>query len=191
MVDAIEVPQVHVVGGLLSDELCSTAYSYVRLKAEIGQMQLGDGHVQDAFASYGDVLMEVLLQRVQPRVEEVTATSLLPTYSYVRLYRHGQQMTRHRDRPACEFTVTVTLGAERSEPWPIFVASPLGVERIVAEPGDGLIYPGADFDHWREPFEGEWQAQLTAHYVDRDGPHASWAYDKRPGLGRQFSIRRA
>jgi hypothetical protein len=191
MLDPIEIPQVHVLRDVLSEELCSTAYSYIRLKAEIGEMQLGDGHVQDAFASYGDVLMEVLLQRVQPYVEEVTATSLLPTYSYVRLFRHGAELTRHQDRAACEFTMTVTLGAERREPWPIFVALPQGVKRIVAQPGDGVIYPGADVDHWREPFEGEWQAQLTAHYVDRDGPHASLAFDKRPGLGRQFSITRA
>jgi len=191
MSDPTQASQVHVLGGVLSDELCSTACSYVRLKAEVGQMQRGDGHVSSAFASYGDALMEVLLQRTQPQVEQVTARSLLPTYSYVRLYQRGQWLSPHSDRPACEFTMTVTLGTEGRESWPIFVALPNGVERVLLQPGDGMIYPGAACEHWREPFMGEWQVQLTLHYVDRDGPYASWAFDKRPGLGRHVSIRRA
>jgi PKHD-type hydroxylase len=38
--------------------------------------------------------------------------------------------------------------------------------------------------HWREPyFEGKWQAQVFLHYVDQNGPHAEWKYDKRESLG--------
>jgi hypothetical protein len=31
--------------------------------------------------------------------------------------------------------------------------------------------------HWREPFEGQWQAQVFLHWVDADGPHADQKYD--------------
>jgi PKHD-type hydroxylase len=36
--------------------------------------------------------------------------------------------------------------------------------------------------HWRKKFKGEWQAQVFLHYVDADGPHKEWKFDKRQGL---------
>jgi PKHD-type hydroxylase len=49
--------------------------------------------------------------------------------------------------------------------------------------GDAMLYRGMNKVHWREPYkEGKWQAQVFLHYVDADGPHAEWKYDKRPKL---------
>jgi PKHD-type hydroxylase len=49
--------------------------------------------------------------------------------------------------------------------------------------GDAALYRGMDKVHWREPYkEGKWQAQVFLHYVDADGPHAEWKFDKRPKL---------
>jgi predicted 2-oxoglutarate/Fe(II)-dependent dioxygenase YbiX len=54
---------------------------------------------------------------------------------------------------------------------------------IVMSAGDAMLYRGMDKAHWREPYkEGKWQAQVFLHYVDADGPHAEWKYDKRPKL---------
>lgn len=179
------------VAGLISPELCATATSYLRIKAEVGEMQLGDGHVHNSYASYADLLMEVILQQSQPQVEQAIGTGLLPTYSYARLYANGDQLTPHTDRPACEVTVTVLLGADTARPWPIFIRTPDGVDEITLSPGDALIYPGPQFEHWRERFDGRWQAQLTLHYVRAEGPDAGWRFDKRPGLGRHPGTRRA
>ena len=134
--------------------------------------------------------MEVLLEHLRSRAEEVTHLSLLPTHSYVRIYRSGDQLSSHKDRAACEVTMSVTLGCESSELWPIFLQTSGGTERVELRPGDGLIYPGYSFEHWREPFNGVWQAQLTLHYVNRFGPNAAWQFDKRPGLGRHRGTRR-
>jgi len=50
--------------------------------------------------------------------------------------------------------------------------------------GDAVMYRGCDIYHWRESYkEGKWQAQVFLHYVDQDGPHAEWKYDKRESLG--------
>jgi len=183
--------RVQLVEGLLSEELCATACTYLRLKAEIGEMTLGDSHVPGAYYSYGDLLMDVILQRMQPRVEAATGTTLLPTHSYARIYRRGNELSPHKDRPACEFSVTVTLGHAMDAPWPIFVDGQEGSRRFELNAGDGLIYPGADVDHWREPLTGEWQAQLTLHYVNKNGSCADWVFDKRPGLGWHKGTRRA
>jgi PKHD-type hydroxylase len=51
------------------------------------------------------------------------------------------------------------------------------------------MYRGMDKWHWREPyFEGKWQAQVFLHYVDQNGPHAEWKYDKRESLGLSKTI---
>jgi PKHD-type hydroxylase len=54
--------------------------------------------------------------------------------------------------------------------------------------GDAVLYRGCEKHHWREPYkEGQWQAQVFLHYVDANGPHAEWKYDKRPKLSHHDS----
>jgi hypothetical protein len=36
---------------------------------------------------------------------------MLPTYSYARIYANGDELKKHRDRPACEVSVTLHLGS--------------------------------------------------------------------------------
>lgn len=49
--------------------------------------------------------------------------------------------------------------------------------------GDAVLYRGCEVHHWRKKYkEGQWQAQVFLHYVDANGPHAEWKFDKRPGL---------
>jgi predicted 2-oxoglutarate/Fe(II)-dependent dioxygenase YbiX len=49
--------------------------------------------------------------------------------------------------------------------------------------GDAVLYRGMDKFHWREVYtEGKWQAQVFLHYVDADGPHKEWKFDKRKAL---------
>jgi PKHD-type hydroxylase len=56
--------------------------------------------------------------------------------------------------------------------------------KIIMEVGDAVVYRGMEKQHWREKYtEGKWQAQVFLHYVDQDGPHAEWKYDKRSALG--------
>lgn len=50
-------------------------------------------------------------------------------------------------------------------------------------PGDSAVFRGEEMFHWRYPYiEGAWQVQLFLHYVDVNGPHAEWKYDKKGGL---------
>ena len=80
--------------------------------------------------------------------------------------------------------MTLNLGMSTDEPWPIWIAGPLGVASVSLNPGDGLIYRGCDCYHWREPFAGNHLAQVFLHYVDQNGPNKEWKYDKRPHLSR-------
>jgi hypothetical protein len=114
-----------------------------------------------------------------PHFEKVSGRKLYPTYSYARLYKPGEELKKHTDRPACEISATLTLGFE-GNPWSIYMAG----NKIDMQVGDAVLYRGMDVEHWREKYiEGEWQAQVFLHYVDANGPNTEYKYDKREKLG--------
>ena len=127
-----------------------------------------------------------------------TGLQLIPTYSYARLYKKGDILKRHKDRPSCEISTTIHLGGH---PWPIFIDgtgannvineeqnlikpnAPAGT-KVLLEVGDMLVYSGCELEHWREPFEGEVCGQVFLHYNHVNGPFAEKnRFDRRPMLG--------
>jgi len=177
-----------VLKGLLEDPLLGTAYAYAIKKSLSGAMAPGDSQVPGTPSCYGDNLMEMLLELFRPRMETLTGLRLHPTYSYFRVYKHGDVLEAHKDRPSCEISLTLTLGFEASRPWPIFLELDDQSTPVELLPGDAIAYRGTELKHWRERFEGVRHAGVFLHYVDRDGPYADWKYDKRKGL--RFSVRR-
>jgi alkylated DNA repair dioxygenase AlkB len=108
-------------------------------------------------------------------VEEV----VLPTYTYARIYKNGEVLARHKDRPACEISLTVNIGGDA--PWDIGIQKPLGEEiKLDLNQGDAMLYLGCVADHWRDtPFSGQYYSQVFLHYVRSNGSCA-WAYfDKK------------
>jgi hypothetical protein len=127
-----------------------------------------------------------LLETCLPYFEQASGLKLYPTYSYARLYnQQGEELKIHKDRSACEISATITLGFEGNV-WPIYMGNhedKTDSSKINMAIGDAVMYRGIDKWHWREPyFEGQWQAQVFLHYVDANGPHAEWKYDKRKSL---------
>lgn len=133
-------------------------------------------------AGYGHPCMERLLQQLVPTVSAATGRALFPTYSYFRVYRRGDVLPRHVDRPACEISVSLSLGYVGATDWPLWLHGAAGTAAASLAPGDGVIYKGIELEHWREPYTGESAAQVFLHYVDQAGPHADWRFDKRPNL---------
>jgi len=143
-------------------------------------------------AIYGTITFDKLLQDLTPYFEKASGLKLYPTYSYARLYNQkGEELKNHTDRPACEISATITLGFEGNV-WPIYIGDhedKTNGTKIDMAIGDAVMYRGCDKYHWREPyFEGKWQAQVFLHYVDQNGPHAEWKYDKRESLGLSKTI---
>ena len=132
--------------------------------------------------AYGDPMMNMLLLNLKPQVEKATGLQLDPTFSFYRVYHRGDILKRHKDRPACEIALTISLQYKASQTWPIWVEGASGAASIHLEPGDGVLYRGIDCPHWREPFEGEESLQVFLFYVDQKGPHAEWKFDKRKSL---------
>ena len=157
-----------------------------------------DQQVPNTYSHYADQVMETLLVKMLPVMKEHTGLDLVPTYSYARLYKNGDILKRHKDRPSCEISTTLNLGGD---PWPIFIDgtgadsvideekqihkpnAPEGT-KVLLEVGDMLVYSGCELEHWREPFQGQVCGQVFLHYNHRNGPFAEKnLFDKRPLLG--------
>jgi len=172
-----------VLRAFLRNPQLSLLRRYVLLRSRNGSMAAGDGQVADTPAAYGDWMMDGVLDDLRPRVEKASGLELFPTYSYFRVYKRGDVLDKHKDRPACEISVTLALGYEPDRPWPIWIEGLQRDARVTLEAGDALVYRGIDCAHWREAFAGRRCAQTFLHYVDRNGPHAAWRFDKRSSLG--------
>jgi len=134
----------------------------------------GDLQVLNSKAMYNYMPFVLLLVEKISKVSEILGEKVLPTYTYARVYKEGAELARHRDRPACEISLSVSLSKDTD--WPIYLQRPDGSETCIElQPGDAVIYLGCQADHWREKFLGTEYTQLFMHYVRSNGPKA-WAY---------------
>jgi hypothetical protein len=147
---------------------------------------IGDGQVLEAFSQYADPVMETLLLSLVPLMEKNTGLELDPTYSYFRIYRPGNDLKIHTDRPACEISATLCFNYEYHDDnfyWPIYMES----TEIKQKPGDLAIYKGCEIEHYRNLFYSQrddvWHVQGFFHYVDKNGPNKDWKFDRREFIG--------
>lgn len=173
-----------VLPALLEMPLANFFWSYVHTKFASMLLSSGDKTVPNSPHGYGDAAFDGLLEYLRPRIEERSGLRLLPTYSYFRLYARGAILKRHRDRAACEISVSLNIGQIPSEPWPLYIMGNSGSYCAKLSPGDALLYRGIDCFHWRERFQGGRLVQVFLHYVDRDGHHADQKFDGRKTLMR-------
>src|SRR6202030_4784459 len=96
----------------------SLLYRYAGKVTLLGVMDPGDNQVPNTPCSYGDPIMEGLLSKLMPTVEKASGLQVFPTYSYLRVYKDGDVLDRHTDRPSCEISLSLCLGYQASGPWP-------------------------------------------------------------------------
>ena len=202
-----------VIRKAISYELANFGFNYLLLKREAvkwmqannyiskftpGFGKWGDEQIPNTYSVYGDMFMETLMMKVLPIMQQRTDMNLVPCYTYTRVYKKGDILKRHSDRPSCEISTTLHLGGD---PWTIFL-DPTGQKSVIDEEkqiirpnapkgipvdlevGDMLVYSGCELEHWREPFEGDNCAQVFLHYNNIDGPFGTQnKFDKRPMLG--------
>jgi len=161
--------------------------------ANYGNSDLGLywGHQQQTndpsskISRYSDPFIEALLYELKPNIEIVTGKELFPTYSFSRVYMSGDELAPHTDRPACEYSVTISVAYKNIEDCPIMMQKE-GCERsqFTLSPGDAVVYEGCNVHHWREPLaDNGISVQFMLHYVDANGEFSNYKYDKRKCLG--------
>lgn len=121
--------------------------------------------------------VELLIEKI-PLMSEVLGELMLPTYSYARLYVNKEVLNKHKDRHACEVSVTIHLDSDGTE-WPIWFTKPNG-EKIsyILKPGQAVVYLGMVSEHWRDSFQGKEYGQVFLHYVRSRGENWDCFFDK-------------
>ena len=199
-----------VVKGAVPASVCAFLYTYCQIRRMVTKTMIntkypryyselhgsfGERQVPEAFALYGDPVMDSLLAMTCDAAKKAIGLNLEPTYTYWRLYETGHELRRHKDRGSCQHSATLCLGINKSNlkdqsySWPMYVGPKDGRtgtdgKPVFLEPGDILFYNGCQLEHWREPLTANNQAQVFLHYVDKDGPlYESCKFDGRPHLG--------
>ena len=189
-----------IIKKALSEEMADFAYKYFLFKRRVAQTLFDkkyispfetmfgvwtDSQVPNTYSHYGDMVMEVLLVKLHPLMQEITKLKLSPNYSYARIYKNGDILHRHKDRFSCEISTTLNLGGDS---WPIYL-EPSGKEglkgiKVDLKAGDMLVYRGNELEHWRDAFNGKDCAQVFLHYNNLNTPGSEDnLFDKRLHLG--------
>lgn len=170
-----------VVKNVISSDVADLVCSSLLISEAQGKLDRDNGQVVGTSIVHGYGILDALMLKLLPVMQENTNLELLPTYSFARIYRKGDELVKHTDRPSCEVSTTLCLGFKSDKLWPIWVNSNGKDIPIDLEKGDMMIYRGCEVTHWREPFiEGNIWIQTFLHYVDAKGPYVEHILDKRP-----------
>lgn len=184
----------------LPKDISNLVYNYCLLKYS-SQKAILDPQANSIIGEYSDPLMETLMDMSTGVIEKNVGKKLWPTYSYLRIYDKGSDLKIHKDRPSCEYTVALCLGAEPIEkPYELFV----GEEDETSEykyyntnkeykryridhkfsmvPNNAVIFMGMEKIHWREICNHDHFITVFLHYVDQEGSHKDFKFDKRESL---------
>ena len=178
---------------LLNTELAQAFYEYLALKKMVWQTinkederlgGWGDEVVNNVYGIYGDPMFETILLKVMPTVEKIAGKKIYPTYSFVRLYETDNVMKAHKDRPECEYSITLNLGGDV---WPFKLVDLNKKEKSYElSPGDAIIYQGTKVYHWRDKFKGRYCGQAFLHYSSKE----KLRFDTRPHMGLPVSFKK-
>jgi len=170
-----------VLSEALNEQICKELTKHMFDLHQQGKL-VQDDQCPQSDAIYGDPVFDKLLADFAEPIGNSVGKNLIPTYTYARIYRPGEILKKHKDRPSCEISATMTLGFDAKFNWPIYFDEDKEI-CVTLEPGDLAVYKGCEICHWRKPFKGNWHVQVFLHYVDANGPFKDHAFDGRPNLG--------
>lgn len=128
-----------------------------------------------------------------PIMSAVTGLDLAPSYSMFRVYSRGATLLVHRDRPASEHGLSLTLGCSDDAAWPLEIADEgadaqfppcaewAGIPHRAypMQVGDALLYRGPIHAHARTtPNPNQSSVHGFMFWVDANGPHADLRYER-------------
>jgi hypothetical protein len=197
-----ETNKYTIIKNAISKDLANFVYDYFLLKRQVAKTLFESGYldklnkdygsweykqIPNTYSHYADIVMETLLTKLIKKMQKATNLKLIPTYSFARIYKYGDVLSKHKDRPSCEISTTLNLGGDF---WPIYLKSNNKQIKVDLLPGDMLVYKGCELEHWREKFTGENCGQVFLHYNNKNTIGSmDNAYDSRPHLGLPGSFK--
>jgi hypothetical protein len=149
------------------------------LDSDLGKMVGCDFH-RDAekYAMQKFDLIDALMVKLIPQLNEMSGYSLLPKNHYLRIHTpesKGWPMGYHVDHCGNDLNMTINIyNEEVNKDWEISVADyEANVSSYKTTENQGVVYDGM-YPHWRGPFPGGEYIQLFLHYTREDNPHVDW-----------------
>lgn len=189
------------------EQILNLCHSYSILKFSNKKEFKIDQQTGSLISEYSDPLMETIMDFSTTVVEKNVGKKLWPTYSYFRIYDKGSDLKVHTDRPSCEYTVAICLGANPvDKPYEIFVGEKdessdykyfddqnnFNRYRIDYKfpmiSNNAVIFKGMDKIHWREICDHDYFITVFLHYVDQEGEFAKYKFDERKNIGQKTSL---
>lgn len=126
----------------------------------------------------GIPFVELLCEKIN-EISNLIGEKVLPTYAYSVIYENNSALIRHKDRSACEISVTVHLDGDKD--WNLGIKTPNEEDvELSLNVGDALLYLGCKAEHWREGlYQGKSYSQAMLHYVRSNGQNAWAFFDKK------------
>ena len=129
---------LHIPNFISKEKANSLANQIIAFSKTIGNDMQHDPQAPNSLAKYNYLpFVKVLVKKIN-EVSTILEEDVLPTYTYTRIYRHGEVLNRHRDRPACE--ISITLNLKKDNEWPIWFQKPNGEEiSLELNQGDAVM----------------------------------------------------
>ena len=169
----------------------------------LGQTNIHSSNGVEVY-SHDYKLLNAFQWGMTPILSEIANVDLAPSFAYFQIYRRGNRLFVHHDRPSCEHSMSLTLGYSDDKPWPITIGkTPVsqlnldqgkitedhgadGYHELEGLPGDAVFYPGNQRRHGRiVPNPNRWSAHIFLHWVEASGANADKLFD---GKMRETSI---
>jgi len=178
---------IYLVKKYLTKEVIDLIVTEIRMFVEASNtFEDRNGYIGNTFNWYSPPSCEALMVNLQNFVEKKVKTKLYPTYSYARIYNHGSELKKHKDRKSSEYAVTCCLS--KKSPYLFTIDDGNNLHHFDLDVGDILIFPGRKYFHWRDKYNGEEHIHCFLQYVNANGPLSEFKYDTRPCLGVNYEF---
>lgn len=190
--DTDKKPSAYKIHNILDLFTCNTIEKYYKnigLESE-DPRAVTNISFKDSSHTYGkgsDPFGLSLLESISPIVSDILEKEVLPSYSYTRVYEKGTRLIPHRDRKACEISMSITLANfPNNTKEENFYISENNDEsdalKMTINTGDALMFFGSThtnngFYHWRDETDSDHIMQIFLHWVYKDGEFQDYAYE--------------
>ena len=164
---------------LLTPETCQLLSKRIHILRSAGKLKECDLCPSSQWV-YGDDCFAEVHKLFCEQLSTMFGIELIASFNAVRLYSQNATLPKHRDREACEFSLSVTIDYQGDELWPIYLSKEKQEEEgipVSLKIGDGVMVQGPKVYHWRNPLKNQWQIQAFFFFVDAAGEFKSQAGD--------------
>ncbi|MGV3740632.1 MAG: alpha-ketoglutarate-dependent dioxygenase AlkB [Gammaproteobacteria bacterium] len=186
----IHQPPYYILQQVVSTEICELLADYALFKEKLKpNVTKNIDPLDNVHREYGDPLLELLLEKLTPKIEQTLGCALWPTLSFYYVYHQGTSLQPHSDRSSCQWVASLCIGADsefknREKSWPLILKNDNQPSEIHLQCGDILLFKGHETEHWRNKFTGQWFVSAIFAFVEQEGPYAFQKYDQRAALGK-------